>query len=68
VDEFLLFRERLSLLQHRLATFRPERWTDVLKGGYADPIWRGVVSFMVTIVVLVIASIIATVIVGVLAH
>jgi hypothetical protein len=40
----------------------------VFKGGYADPIWRGVVSFMVTIVVLVIASIVATIIVGVLTH
>ena len=54
------------MLQHRLATFRPEKWKDVFTGGYAQPIWRGAVWFMVTIVVLVIASIIATVLVNAL--
>src|SRR5204863_6821858 len=57
VDKFLLFRDRLCLFQHRLATFRPERWGDIFKGGYADPIWRGIVWFMITIVMLVLASI-----------
>jgi len=66
VDEFLLFRDRLCLLQHRLARFRPERWKDVFKGGYAQPVWRGVVWFMITIVTLVIASIVATILVNVL--
>jgi len=66
VDDLKLFRGRLCLLQHRLATFRPEQWGDVLKGGYMEPLWRGVVWFMITIVLLVLASIIATVLVNVL--
>jgi hypothetical protein len=68
VDEFTLFKDRICMLQHRLATFRPEKWKDVFTGGYAQPIWRGVVWFMVTIIVLVMASIIATVLVNALAR
>ena len=66
VNEFLLFRDRLCLFQHRLATFRPERLGDIFKGGYAEPIWRGVVWFMITLVMLVLTSILATVLVNVL--
>src|SRR4051794_35415153 len=43
VDEFVLFKDRICMLQHRLATFRPEKWKDVFTGSYAQPIWRGVV-------------------------
>ena len=66
IEDLMLFRERLCLLQHRLATFRPEHWRDVFKGGYEEPLWRGVAWFMITIVMLVLASIIATVLVNVL--
>jgi hypothetical protein len=66
LDEYLLFKDRICIFQHRLATFRPEKWKDVFTGGYAQPIWRGVVWFMVTIVTLVIASIVATVLVNAL--
>jgi hypothetical protein len=63
-DDFSLLRERLCLLQHRLATFRPQRWRDLLKGGgYAQPIVAGAVWFMTTVIVLVIASIVATILV-----
>lgn len=65
VNEFLLFRGRLIALQRRLATFRPERFTDVFKGGYAEPIVQGVVWFMITLVLLVLGSIIATIVVNV---
>ena len=68
VNEFLVFRDRLCLFQHRLATFRPERWGDIFKGAYAEPIWSGVVWFMITIVMLVVTSIIATILVNVLVH
>jgi len=66
VDGFVLFKERLRLLQQRLAGFRPERWMDFFRGGYAEPIWRGAVWFMMTITLLVTASIIATILVNVL--
>ena len=66
VEDLVLFRGRLCLLQHRLATFRPEHWKDVFKGGYAEPLWRGAVWFMITIVMLVLGSIIATILVNVL--
>lgn len=65
-EEFFLFRNRLCLLQHRLATFKPEKWYDFFNGGYAQPIWNGIAWFMITIVLLVIGSIIATVLVTVL--
>jgi len=65
VNEFLLFKGRLLALQHRLATFRPERLSDVFKGGYAETIVQGVVWFMITLVLLVLASIIATIVVNI---
>ena len=68
VHDLRLFRCRLCLLQHRLATFRPEHWGDLFKGGYMEPLWPGVVWFMIIIVLLVLSSIIATVLVNVLAH
>jgi len=68
VNDLRLFRCRLCLLQHRLATFRPEHWGDLLKGGYMEPLWPGVVWFMIIIVLLVLSSIIATVLVNVLLH
>src|SRR5271154_6641395 len=43
IDGFVLFKDRLCLLQQRLARFRPERWMDFFRGGYAEPIWRGAV-------------------------
>lgn len=66
VEEFPLFRDRLCLLQHRLAKFRPERWRVVFTGGYAQPVYRGVVWFIITVVTLVLASIVATILVNVL--
>jgi hypothetical protein len=66
VEEFNLFKERLILLQSRLANYKPEHWKDLFKASYAEPIWRGIVWFMITIVLLVFASIVATVLVNVL--
>jgi hypothetical protein len=65
-DEFYLFKDRIGLLQHRLATYKPEKFTDLFRGGYAQPLWVGVAWFMTTIILLVIASIIATVLATVL--
>jgi hypothetical protein len=64
--DFILFNERVTLLQHRLATFKPERWTDLWKGWYAQPIWSGMLWFMVTIIALLVGGSIATVLATVL--
>jgi hypothetical protein len=68
VEEFALFKERIHILQARLANFRPEKWSDLFKSGYSEPIWRGMVWFMIVIVFLLFSSIVATVLVNVLQH
>jgi len=60
-EEFYIFKDRLCLLQHRLANFKPERWSDFFRGGYAQPAWTGMAWAMTTVVLLLLATIIAVI-------